>query len=110
MSENVKEETKKIEEESQGTEIKKEAEAAEKVEAEVKAKETGGEKETDPEEPSAPEKHEAPKKGLMDRRKSFEQSSVPNAHKGYSGKHTIVMLLIVVAMFIVSYILAAITG
>ncbi|MEQ9619587.1 MAG: hypothetical protein RIG61_10485 [Deltaproteobacteria bacterium] len=110
MSESEKEETNKIEEESQDAEVKKEAESAEEIESVAEAKETGGGKETKPEEPVAPEKHDAPKKGLMERRDSFKQSSVPNAHKGYSGKPPVVMLLIIVGMFIVSYILAALTG
>lgn len=110
MSESEKEETKNTEEESQSPEIKREAEEAEKVEAEVKAKETAAEKEAKPEKPSSPKKHDTSEKGLMERRESFDQASVPNAHKGYSGKHSIVMLLVVVAMFIVSYILAAMTG
>jgi len=51
--------------------------------------------------------NEAPAvKGLMERRESFEQSSVPNAHKGYSGTPPIVMLLIVSAFIVVSLIFA----
>jgi hypothetical protein len=45
-------------------------------------------------------------KKLMERRESFEQSSVPNAHKGYSGTPPIVMLLIVSAFIVVSLIFA----
>jgi len=48
----------------------------------------------------------APKKGLMERRESFDQSSVPNAHKGYSGTPPIIMLLIVSAFVVVSLIFA----
>jgi hypothetical protein len=48
----------------------------------------------------------APKKGLMERRESFDQSSVPNAHKGYSPTPPIIMLLIVSAFIIVSLIFA----
>lgn len=109
MSDSGKEETKNTEE-GKSVERKKEAEAAEKVEAEVEAKETAAEKEAKPEKPPSSKKHGTSEKGLMERRESFDQSSVPNAHKGYSGKHSIVMLLVVVAMFIVSYILAAMTG
>jgi len=52
--------------------------------------------------------NEAPavKKGLMERRESFEQSSVPNAHKGYSSTPPIIMLLIVSAFIVVSLIFA----
>lgn len=48
----------------------------------------------------------APKKGLMERRESFEQSSVPNAHKGYSGTPPIIMLIIVSVFFLLSLIFA----
>jgi hypothetical protein len=46
----------------------------------------------------------------MERRASFEQSSVPNAHRGYSGKTPRVMMGIIAILFIVSFILAGITG
>ncbi len=49
-------------------------------------------------------------KGLMERRESFEQSSVPNAHRGYNSKTPRIMMVIIAAMFILSFILAAITG
>jgi len=49
-------------------------------------------------------------KGLMERRESFAQTSVPNAKKGSSGKPPRVMMGIIAVMFIVSFILAAITG
>lgn len=49
-------------------------------------------------------------KGLMERRESFAQLSVPNAHRGYSGKPPRIMIGIIAAMFIVSFILAAITA
>jgi hypothetical protein len=49
-------------------------------------------------------------KGLMERRESFSQSSVPNAHRGYSSKMPRIMMGIIAAMFIVSFILAAITA
>ncbi|MCZ6685537.1 MAG: hypothetical protein O6849_06105 [Candidatus Dadabacteria bacterium] len=42
----------------------------------------------------------------MERRESFEQSSVPNAHKGYGSTPPIVMLLIVSAFIVVSLIFA----
>jgi len=46
------------------------------------------------------------KKGLMERRPSFAQSSVPNAHKGYSGTPPIIMLLIISVFFLISLIFA----
>ena len=46
----------------------------------------------------------AEKKGLMERRASFAQSSVPNAHKGYSGTPPIIMLLIISVFFLLSII------
>ena len=52
----------------------------------------------------------APKKGLMQRRKSFLQTSVPNAHRGNNPKIPRIMLGIVVIFIIVSFILAAVTS
>ena len=51
---------------------------------------------------------EAPveKRGLMQRRPSFAQSSVPNAHKGYSETPPVIMLLIVSVFVLVSIIFA----
>ena len=46
------------------------------------------------------------KKGLMERRPSFAQSSVPNAHKGYSTNPPVVMLLIVAVFVLISIIFA----
>lgn len=46
------------------------------------------------------------KKGLMKRRPSYSQSSVPNAHRGYSTNPPIVMLLIISALFLMSIIFA----
>lgn len=54
--------------------------------------------------------HSRAGKGLMERRESFAQTSVPNAKKGSSGKPARVMMGIIAVMFIVSVILAAITG
>jgi hypothetical protein len=48
----------------------------------------------------------APKKGLMERRESFDQSSVPNAHKGYTATPPIIMLIIVSAFIVLSLIFA----
>jgi len=51
---------------------------------------------------------EAPpeKKGLMERRPSFAQSSVPNAHRGYSGTPPVIMLLIISVFVLLSIIFA----
>lgn len=46
------------------------------------------------------------KKGLMERRSSFSQSSVPNAHRGYSGTPPIIMLLIISVFLLLSIIFA----
>lgn len=73
-----------------------ELEAAEQVEEAVEQKEAA----------SVP----GLKKGLMQRRKSFAQGSVPNAHRGYNPKTPVVMLGIILVMFIASFILAAIAG
>jgi hypothetical protein len=77
-------------------------EAAEAVEEKVLAKEA--------EQAAGPKAHSRAGKGLMERRASFEQSSVPNAHRGYSGKTPRVMMGIIAILFIVSFILAGITG
>ncbi len=79
-------------------------EKAEAVEREVRAKEAETARKV-----REAGKH-TQKKGLMQRRESFAQSSVPNSHRGYSGKPPRVMMVIIVTMFIVSFILAAITG
>ena len=76
--------------------------AAEAVEEKVQAKEA--------EQAARPKAHSHAGKGLMERRASFSQSSVPNAHKGYSGKTPRVMMGIIAVLFIVSFILAGITG
>lgn len=52
----------------------------------------------------------APKKGLMQRRKSFLQTSVPNAHRGYNPKTPRIMLGIIAILLIASFILAAVTA
>lgn len=76
--------------------------AAGAVEEKVQAKEA--------EQAAGPKAHPYAGKGLMERRASFSQSSVPNAHKGYSGKTPRVMMGIIAILFIVSFILAGITG
>ncbi len=48
----------------------------------------------------------AEKKGLMQRRPSFAQSSVPNAHKGYSTTPPVIMLLIISVFVLLSIIFA----
>ncbi|HKQ33101.1 MAG TPA: hypothetical protein VJV40_07845 [Thermodesulfobacteriota bacterium] len=93
MSEEERIENERIEE------IRK---AAETVEEKVQAKEAG--------QAARPKAYSHAGKGLMERRASFSQSSVPNAHKGYSGKTPRVMMGIIAVLFIVSFILAGITG
>lgn len=88
--------------------------AAEKVEEEVAAKEAEveevqGDAEAAPEETPAPAP-EGPKKGLMQRRKSFAQSSVPNAHRGYNPKTPVIMLGIIFLMLVASFVLASVAG
>ncbi len=87
--------------------------AAQEVEAEVEQKEAESaesEQETaEPEEAHTQAAADAPKKGLMQRRKSFAQTSVPNAHRGYNPKTPVVMLGIIAVFLIASFILAALT-
>ena len=91
-----------------------EREAAEKVEEHVEAEEQieaeerveAGEKAA---EAHASEARPKVKKGLMERRESFAQSSVPNAHRGYNPKTPVVMLFIVAFMVVLSFVLAAVT-
>ena len=85
-----------------------EREAAEKVEEHIEAEERveAGEKAAGV---HAPEAHPQVKKGLMERRESFAQSSVPNAHRGYNPKTPVVMLCIVAFMVVLSFVLAAVT-
>ena len=83
-------------------EPEREREAAEKVEERVEAEEKAAEA-------HAPKAHPQEKKGLMERRESFLQSSVPNAHRGYNPKTPVVMLCIVAFMVVLSFVLAAVT-
>lgn len=48
-------------------------------------------------------------KGLMDRRQSFAQESVPNAHKGTDPIAKYVMLVAYIIFAIASFILAKLT-
>jgi len=48
----------------------------------------------------------AAKKGLMQRRPDYSQTSVPNAHRGYSGTPPIIMLLIISVFLLLSIIFA----
>lgn len=98
MSDNGSEE-KKNTEETEEQEIKQEAQAAGVVEAEVEAKEE-----------AQAASHPAPKKGLMERRKSFSQSSVPNAHRGYNPKTPVTMLRIILILFLASFVLAKLSS
>jgi hypothetical protein len=77
-------------------------EAAEAVEKRVQAKEA--------EEALKPKPHPREGKGLMERRESFSQSSVPNSHRGYNGKTPRIMMGIIAFLFVLSFILAAITA
>lgn len=86
-------------EEERTEEIREEAEAVEKS---VTAREA--------EEAAVPKARSHAGKGLMERRASFAQTSVPNAHRGYSGKTPRVMMVIIAVLFIVSFILAGITA
>ena len=87
---------------------KESSETTEEQLEEVKTEEASQELEATEEEvqeqaaPPAP----AEKKGLMQRRPSFAQSSVPNAHKGYSTTPPVIMLLIVSVFVLLSIIFA----
>lgn len=89
-------------------ELEAEREAAEKVEEHVETEERVEAKEKAAE-AHAPEARPKVKKGLMERRESFAQSSVPNAHRGYNPKTPVVMLCIVAFMVVLSFVLAAVT-
>jgi len=91
MSEKETPET--IEEQNQEEALDSQADVPEEIQASAE----------DVEEKSIPEAP-AEKKGLMERRPSFAQSSVPNAHKGYSGTPPIIMLLIISVFFLLSII------
>ena len=91
-----------------------EREAAEKVEerveAEEKAAEAHAEKAHAAGHAGGPAvKKDLAKKGLMERRESFSQSSVPNAHRGYNPKTPVVMMCIIAFMVVLSFVLAAVT-
>jgi len=108
------------EEQNQGTEVSEEAQEvkSEESQAEVQqenpaeleaahdTQEHAEVAEAEEAEIETAEEVPAPKKGLMERRESFDQSSVPNAHKGYSGTPPIIMLLIVSAFIVLSLIFA----
>jgi len=81
------------------------AESGEEVEAsseDVQEEAEVAAEEVEEETPQAP----AVKKGLMERRPSYSQSSVPNAHRGYSGTPPIIMLLIISVFLLLSIIFA----
>jgi len=103
-------------------ELEAEREAAEKVEESVEAKEAAVEARAEKAAEAhaekahtaahaggAPEKKVLEKKGLMERRESFSQSSVPNAHRGYNPKTPVVMMCIIAFMVVLSFVLAAVT-
>ncbi len=84
-------------EEDRTEEIREKAEA---VEERVEAKEAA----------HTPAARSRAGKGLMERRESFAQSSVPNAHRGYNPKTPRIMMGIIAVLFIMSFILAAVTA
>lgn len=86
-----------------------EREAAEKVEERVEAEEKAAEAHAEKAHTAGHANGPAVKRGLMERRESFSQSSVPNAHRGYNPKTPIVMMCIVAFMVVLSFILAAVT-
>jgi len=93
-----------------------EREAAQKVEERVEAKEAAEARVEKAAEAHAEKTHTAAhagapavKKGLMERRESFSQSSVPNAHRGYNPKTPVVMMCIIAFMVVLSFVLAAVT-
>ncbi len=98
-------------------ELEAEREAAEKVEERVEAKEEVAEARVEKAAEAHAEKTHtaahagapAVKKGLMERRESFSQSSVPNAHRGYNPKTPVVMMCIIAFMVVLSFVLAAVT-
>lgn len=86
-----------------------EREAAEKVEERVEAEEKAAEAHAEKAHAAGHAGGPAVKKGLMERRESFSQSSVPNAHRGYNPKTPVVMMCIIAFMVVLSFVLAAVT-
>jgi hypothetical protein len=86
-----------------------EREAAEKVEERVEAGEKAAEAHAGKAHTAGHAGGPAAKKGLMERRESFSQSSVPNAHRGYNPKTPVVMMCIIAFMVVLSFVLAAVT-
>ena len=86
---------------------------AQSVEEEVSEQDESSEEVSDDQVETAAEESVEPapktppvKKGLMERRPSFSQSSVPNAHKGYSSITPVIMMLIVSVFLLLSIIFA----
>lgn len=107
VEEQVNEEVTETEQEmeSSAEETQEEAsESGEKIEASAEEVEEEAEvaEEVQEKAPQAP----PVKKGLMERRPSYSQSSVPNAHRGYSGMPPIIMLLIISVFVLLSIIFA----
>ena len=105
--EEVNEEISETDQELEASAEETQAEAAEPGEMEASSNDLQEEAEVAAEEveeeaPQAP----AVKKGLMERRPSYSQSSVPNAHRGYSGTPPIIMLLIISVFILLSIIFA----
>lgn len=105
VEEQVQEEVVEASGKEEAVEADREVEASEKEEVieEVETKEAeASEEQAQETAPEAPRE----KKGLMERRPSFAQSSVPNAHRGYSETPPVIMLLIVSVFVLLSIIFA----
>ena len=106
MSEKETPESVEVEAQEEITEVGEEVVAqASEEEASSSDEESQDEVELSPEgvEESTPGPTSA-KKGLMQRRPDYSQSSVPNAHRGYSGTPPIIMLLIISVFLLLSII------
>jgi len=107
VEEQVNEEVTETGEEMEASADETHEEAPEPVE-EIEASTEDIQEETEVAEEPEEEAPQAPaaKKGLMERRPSYSQSSVPNAHRGYSGTPPIIMLLIISVFLLLSIIFA----
>ncbi len=116
VSEETPEEPQEVQTEEASEQPSEELEASEEAHEEVSEEAPEEPQEVQAEEaseqPSEEAAEEAPppapqvKKGLMERRPSFSQSSVPNAHRGYSTNPPIIMLLIISVFILLSIIFA----
>lgn len=107
MSEKETPETAEEQIEKTFEEVKAE-EAQEEQSQELEASEDQEESEQGSQEAETEAAPPAPveKKGLMERRPSYSQSSVPNAHRGYSATPPVIMLLIISVFVLLSIIFA----